>query len=88
MILFYSLYPSLSANKGVNQQVMRFAPFYTPENLIATKTTPKTKNFTIWMWRADYHCSFLVAFVLALEVFSPFYRSRFRVVPFLFGGRW
>lgn len=50
-------FSSLSANKGVNQQVMRFTPFYTPENLIATKTTPKTKNFTIWMWRADYHCS-------------------------------
>ena len=25
--------PSLSANKGVNQQVMRFTPFSTPENL-------------------------------------------------------
>ena len=25
--------PSLSANKGVNQQVMRFTPFITPENL-------------------------------------------------------
>ena len=24
--------PSLSANKGVNQQIMRFAPFFTPEN--------------------------------------------------------
>ena len=25
--------PSLSANKGVNQQVMRFTPFITPENI-------------------------------------------------------
>ena len=24
-------FPSLSANKGVNQQVMRFTPFITPE---------------------------------------------------------
>ena len=23
--------PSLSANKGVNQKLMRFTPFYTPE---------------------------------------------------------
>ena len=27
--------PSLSANKGVNQQVTRFTPFITPENLQA-----------------------------------------------------
>ena len=26
--------PSLSANKGVNQQVMRFTPFITPKNAI------------------------------------------------------
>ena len=26
--------PSLSANKGVNQQVMRFTPFSTPKNLL------------------------------------------------------
>ena len=32
--------PSLSANKGVNQQVMRFTPFSTPKNLRATP--PKT----------------------------------------------
>ena len=25
--------PSLSANKGVNQQVMRFTPFITPKNI-------------------------------------------------------
>ena len=25
--------PSLSANKGVNQQVMRFTPFSTPKNV-------------------------------------------------------
>ena len=25
--------PSLSANKGVNQQIMRFTPFITPQNL-------------------------------------------------------
>ena len=24
--------PSLSANKGVNQQIMRFTPFITPQN--------------------------------------------------------
>ena len=33
-------FPSLSANKGVNQQVMRFTPFSTPKKIIATKTTP------------------------------------------------
>ena len=30
--------PSLSATKGVNQQVMRFAPFSTPRTSIAYKT--------------------------------------------------
>ena len=30
-------FSSLSANKGVNQQVMRFAPFITPKNLRAIK---------------------------------------------------
>ena len=34
--------PSLSANKGVNQQVMRFTPFITPKNLQAIKNAPKT----------------------------------------------
>ena len=35
-------FSSLSANKGVNQQVMRFTPFITPKNLRAIKkTTPK-----------------------------------------------
>ena len=34
--------PSLSANKGVNQQVMRFAPFITPKNLQTIKNAPKT----------------------------------------------
>ena len=29
--------PSLSANKGVNQQIMRFTPFITPKNLRAIK---------------------------------------------------
>ena len=29
--------PSLSANKGVNQQVMRFTPFSTPNNLLLIK---------------------------------------------------
>ena len=29
--------PSLSANKGVNQQVMRFTPFITPKIFIALK---------------------------------------------------
>ena len=33
---------SLSANKGVNQQVMRFAPFITPKNLQTIKNAPKT----------------------------------------------
>ena len=32
MILYRSPLPSLSANKGVNQRVMRFAPFITPKN--------------------------------------------------------
>ena len=34
--------PSLSANKGVSQQVRRFAPFITPKNLQAIKNAPKT----------------------------------------------
>ena len=37
--------PSLSANKGVNQQVMRFTPFITPKNLQAIKNAPKTNSF-------------------------------------------
>lgn len=33
----------LSANKGVNQQVMRFTPFITPKNqAVKKKVTPKT----------------------------------------------
>ena len=32
--------PSLSANKGVNQQVMRFTPFITPENIETIKSLP------------------------------------------------
>ena len=32
--------PSLSANKGVNQQVMRFTPFITPEYSVAKNATP------------------------------------------------
>ena len=35
-------FSSLSANKGVNQQVMRFTPFITPKNLQAIKNAPKT----------------------------------------------
>lgn len=42
MILYRSPLPSLSANKGVNQQVMRFTPFITPKNLQAIKNAPKT----------------------------------------------
>lgn len=30
-------FPSLSANKGVNQQVMRFTPFITPKNQTVKK---------------------------------------------------
>ena len=38
--------PSLSANKGVNQQVMRFTPFITPKNQALKKNvTPKTNSF-------------------------------------------
>ena len=33
MMLYDSLYPSLSASKGVNQQVMWFTPFITPQKL-------------------------------------------------------
>ena len=38
-------FSSLSANKGVNQQVMRFAPFITPKNLQTIKNgvSPKTQ---------------------------------------------
>ena len=37
--------PSLSANKGVNQQVMRFTPFITPKNQAVKKkgVSPKTQ---------------------------------------------
>ena len=31
--------PSLSANKGVNQQVMRFTPFITPENQLIPRSS-------------------------------------------------
>ena len=34
MILYICLYPSLSANKGVNQQVMPFTPFRSPEKTL------------------------------------------------------
>ena len=34
MILYRSPLPSLSANKGVNQQVMRFTPFVTPKKFL------------------------------------------------------
>lgn len=44
MILFYSLHPSLSANKGVNQQLMRFTPFITPKNLQAIKNGVSRKK--------------------------------------------
>ena len=37
MILYRSPLPSLSANKGVNQQVMRFTPFIIPNNLLLIK---------------------------------------------------
>ena len=37
MILYRSPLPSLSANKGVNQQIMRFTPFITPKNLRTVK---------------------------------------------------
>lgn len=32
--------PSLSANKGVNQQVMRFAPFIMPKKFLGISTAP------------------------------------------------
>ena len=35
-------FPSLSANKGVNQQLMRFAPFITPKN----QNLPPTSGFS------------------------------------------
>ena len=36
--------PSLSANKGVNQQVVRFTPFITPKIIEQPKVTPKAMN--------------------------------------------
>lgn len=36
--------PSLSANKGVNQQLMRFTPFITPKNLQAIKNGVSRKK--------------------------------------------
>ena len=33
--------PSLSANKGVNQQLMRFTPFITPKNQTVKKKSPQ-----------------------------------------------
>ena len=39
-------FSSLSASKGVNQQVMRFTPFITPKNQALKKNvTPKTNSF-------------------------------------------
>ena len=32
--------PSLSANKGVNQQVMRFTPFIIPKKFLGISTAP------------------------------------------------
>lgn len=40
-IVYMSLSLSLR-NKGVDQQVMRFAPFITPKNLQTIKNAPKT----------------------------------------------
>ena len=38
-------FSSLSANKGVNQQVMRFTPFITPKSqAVKKKVTPKTNS--------------------------------------------
>ena len=46
--------PSLSANKGVNQQVMRFTPFITPENFGETIFTDcienSSKDFCLRLW--------------------------------------
>lgn len=37
--------PSLSANKGVNQQVMRFAPFIMPKKFLGISTAPPFFTF-------------------------------------------
>lgn len=37
-------FSSLSANKGVNQQLMRFTPFITPKNLQAIKNGVSRKK--------------------------------------------
>lgn len=48
--------PSLSANKGVNQQVMRFAPFSTPRNLsVKKKATSKVMNLGCSLWYKRVH---------------------------------
>ena len=40
-------FSSLSANKVVNQQVMRFAPFSTPEKIESNKTSTQD-NYLGW----------------------------------------
>ena len=49
-------FSSLSANKGVNQQVMRFTPFSTPGNLsVKKKATSKVMNLGCSLWYKRVH---------------------------------
>ena len=49
-------FSSLSANKGVNQQVMRFTPFSTPRNLsVKKKATSKVMNLGCSFWYKRVH---------------------------------
>ena len=76
-------FPSLSANKGVNQQVMRFTPFITPKYSI-TKKMLHLNEVELSVSRFIILC--LMNCCHALASVSPFCRNRFQVVPFLFGG--
>ena len=48
-------FSSLSANKGVNQQVMRFTPFITPKNLRAIKKLHPSNNLGYDFWYRRVH---------------------------------
>ena len=78
-------FSSLSANKGVNQQVTRFTPFITPKYSI-TKKMLHLNEVELSVSRFIILC--LMNCCHALASVSPFCRNRFQVVPFLFGDRY
>ena len=55
MILYRCPLPSLSANKGVNQQVIRFTPFITPKNFGETIFTDYIESLKGFLFKiVDY----------------------------------